>query len=192
MQCYAVSNVELNTRRRYKWKYFPRYWPFVSNSSGRPVALSFGVLGDVRLNKLLSKQARSRRFVMPWCSLWRDFNVTGSTRSFGVFLDVHLNEQLSRWFDTPWRSLWGNCNKSRSPSDFACQAKTKRKSLNIIYTWKVDKCNSTTQPPSSVELKIPLACLLKLIHHVLHKILLKHLYQLRFMLASVKSRVLSR
>ena len=37
------------------------------------------------------------------------------TRSFGVFLDLHLNKQFSkqsrrRWFVTPSRSLWRHCN----------------------------------------------------------------------------------
>ena len=37
------------------------------------------------------------------------------TRSFGVFFDLLLNQQLSkqwrrRWFETPLRSLWRHCN----------------------------------------------------------------------------------
>ena len=39
------------------------------------------------------------------------------TRSFDVFFDVRLNQQLSkqlrrRWFETPSRSLWPHCNGS--------------------------------------------------------------------------------
>ena len=38
-----------------------------------------------------------------------------ATRSFDVFFDLHLNQELSkqwrrRWFDTPLRSLWCHCN----------------------------------------------------------------------------------
>ena len=37
------------------------------------------------------------------------------TRSFDVFFDLHLNQQLSKhrrrwWFGTPSRSLWHHCN----------------------------------------------------------------------------------
>ena len=53
-----------------KWKHFPRYWPFcVGNSpvtceflSQRPVARSFDVFFDLRLNKRLCKQSRRRWF----------------------------------------------------------------------------------------------------------------------------------
>ena len=38
------------------------------------------------------------------------------TRSFDVFLDLRLNQQLGkqrirRWFETPLRSLWRHCNE---------------------------------------------------------------------------------
>ena len=38
------------------------------------------------------------------------------TRSFDIFFDLHLNQQLSkplrrRWFETPSRSLWRHCNE---------------------------------------------------------------------------------
>ena len=48
-----------------KWKYFPRYWPFVreihrsllSFIAQRPVMRSFDAFVDLRLNKRLSKQS---------------------------------------------------------------------------------------------------------------------------------------
>ena len=53
------------------------------------------------------------------------------TRSFGVFIDLGLNQQLSkqwrrRWFKTPSCSLWSHCNASH-------------KSLNSLY-----KCTQCT------------------------------------------------
>ena len=42
--------------------------------SQRPVTRSFDVVFDLRLNKRLSKQSRSRWFEMPSCSLWRHCN----------------------------------------------------------------------------------------------------------------------
>ena len=64
-----------------KWKHFPRYWAFVwgihrspLNSPQRPVARSFDVFYDLRLNKRLSKQARRWWFEMPSRSLWRHCN----------------------------------------------------------------------------------------------------------------------
>ena len=45
-----------------------------------------------------------------------DFSTqTPVTRSFDVFFDLHLNQQLSkqwrrRWFETPSNSLWRHCN----------------------------------------------------------------------------------
>ena len=40
------------------------------------------------------------------------------TRSFAIFLDLHLNKRLSKqswcwWFETPSRSLWRHCNATR-------------------------------------------------------------------------------
>ena len=48
-----------------KWKYFPRYWPFVPRiqqvtgefPSQRPVTRSFDAFFDLLLNKRLSKQS---------------------------------------------------------------------------------------------------------------------------------------
>ena len=40
-----------------KWKYFPRYWPFVRGIHRSPVTRSFDVFFDLRLNKRLSKQS---------------------------------------------------------------------------------------------------------------------------------------
>ena len=43
----------------FKWKHFPRYWPFVVTGefpSQRPVTRSFDVFFDLRMNKRLSEQ----------------------------------------------------------------------------------------------------------------------------------------
>ena len=59
-----------------KWKYFPRYWPFVWGihrspvNSPREVKRSFDVFFDLRLNKRLGKQPKRRRFKTPSRSLW--------------------------------------------------------------------------------------------------------------------------
>ena len=65
-----------------KWKYFPRYWPFVRgihrspvNSPQRPVTRSFDVFFDLRLHKRLSKQSWGWWFETPSWSLWRHCNV---------------------------------------------------------------------------------------------------------------------
>ena len=65
-----------------KWKHFPRYWPFVRNSSvtgefpaQRPMTRSFNVIFDLCLNKRLSKQSWSLWFETPSRSLWRHWNV---------------------------------------------------------------------------------------------------------------------
>ena len=60
----------------------------------RPVARSFGVFFDLRLNKRLSKQSRGRWLETPSRSLWHDCNVCG--------VDVHIPCWLmcpqSSWF----------------------------------------------------------------------------------------------
>ena len=59
-----------------KWKHFPRYWPFVQgiHRGQRPVARSFDVFLDLRLNKRLSKQSWGWWFETPSCLLWRHCN----------------------------------------------------------------------------------------------------------------------
>ena len=60
-----------------KWKHFPRYWPFVRGihrSTQRPVARSFDVFFDLRLNKRLSKQSWSWWFETLSHPLWRHCN----------------------------------------------------------------------------------------------------------------------
>ena len=54
-----------------KWKKNPRYWPFMWGIHRSPVARSFDVFFDLRLNKRLSKQSRRRLFETPSSSLWR-------------------------------------------------------------------------------------------------------------------------
>ena len=68
-----------------KWKYFPRYWPFVqgihrsrrefTGPAQRPVTWSFDVFFDLRPNKQLSKQWWGWWFETPSWSLWRHRNV---------------------------------------------------------------------------------------------------------------------
>ena len=67
-----------------KWKYFPRYWPFVRGIHPSTVnsphksqwrgALMFSLI--CALNKLLGKQSRGWWFETPSRSLWRHWNIT--------------------------------------------------------------------------------------------------------------------
>ena len=54
-----------------KWKYFPRYWPFMQgiHRSQRPVTRSFDVFFYLRLNKRLSKQSSGWWFETRSCPL---------------------------------------------------------------------------------------------------------------------------
>ena len=72
---YNVSKI-MNHDDVIKWKHFPRYWPFVQgiHRGQRPVARSFDVFLDLRLNKRLSKQSWSWWFETPSCPLWRHCN----------------------------------------------------------------------------------------------------------------------
>ena len=54
-----------------KWKHFPRYWPFVRK---RPVARSFDIFFDLRLNNQLNKQSRGWWFETLSCSFRRHCN----------------------------------------------------------------------------------------------------------------------
>ena len=83
-----------------KWKHFPRYWPFVRgiNRSGdfpaqRPVARSFYVFFDLRLNKRLSKQSWGWWFETLSRPLWRHRNVDRLQQD--VFVDNYkcMSEQ---------------------------------------------------------------------------------------------------
>ena len=55
-----------------KWKYFPRYWPFV-----RGIHRSFDVFFDIRPNKRLSEHWWCWWFETPSRPLWRHCNVLG-------------------------------------------------------------------------------------------------------------------
>ena len=65
-----------------KWKYFPRYWPFVRGVHQSPVnslhkgqwrgALMFSLI--CALDERLSKQSLGWWFETPWCPLWRHCN----------------------------------------------------------------------------------------------------------------------
>ena len=60
----------------FKWKHFPRYWPFVrwpvtgEFASQKPLTRSFDVIFDLRLNIQLSKRLRGWWFETPSRSLW--------------------------------------------------------------------------------------------------------------------------
>ena len=64
----------------FKWKHFPRYWPFVRGihriPAQRPVTGSFDVFFDLRLNKRLGKQSRGWWFETLSRPLWRHCNET--------------------------------------------------------------------------------------------------------------------
>ena len=92
--CHSVRHCVPNTHARFniwlkkihddvfKWKHFPRYWPFVRGihrspvPSQRPVTQSFYVFLDLRLapEQTVRKQSRRRLFETPSCSLWRHWN----------------------------------------------------------------------------------------------------------------------
>ena len=59
-----------------KWKYFPRYWPFVReiHRSQRIVTRGFYVIFDLRPNKRLSKQSRGWWFETLSHPIWRHSN----------------------------------------------------------------------------------------------------------------------
>ena len=57
-----------------KWKYCPRYWPFVRGIHRSPVTRSCDVFFYFRLNKRLSKQSWGWWFETPSRSLWRHRN----------------------------------------------------------------------------------------------------------------------
>ena len=83
-----------------KWKYFPRYWPFVLGihwspvkfPMQRPVMRGFDVYFDVLLNKPLSKQSRGLWFETPSCPLWQHCNV--------------LRNFWRSWIPTPLRFVY--------------------------------------------------------------------------------------
>ena len=81
-----------------KWKHFPRYWPFVRGihrgefPTQRPVARSFDVFFDLRLNKRLSKQPWGWWFETLSRLLWRHRNVGSHWQwlRFGTGTDTGL------------------------------------------------------------------------------------------------------
>ena len=59
------------------------------------------------------------------------------TRSFNVFLNLRLNEWLSKqwwgwWFETPSCPLWRHYNKSHAVADFSCFHK---KNIKFLHHW---------------------------------------------------------
>ena len=57
-----------------KWKYFPRFWPFVRGIHHWQMTQVFEIFLDLRLNKSLSKQSWGWWFETPLRSLWRHCN----------------------------------------------------------------------------------------------------------------------
>ena len=104
-----------------KWKHFLCHWPFVRETTGdggfpsqRPVAWSFDVVFDLRLNKWLSKQTRSRWFEMPSHSLWCHCNenplekteaFTFSIISYVIFSILVLKSSVQCLFWTVMKNL---------------------------------------------------------------------------------------
>ena len=98
-----------------KWKHFPRNWPLCGEFTGpgefptqRPVARSFGVFFDLRLNKRLSKQPWGWWFETPLWSLWCQCNakeipllvvVTVITLVTSIFVETETETSL---FNTTW------------------------------------------------------------------------------------------
>ena len=75
-----------------KWKYFPRYWPFVKGIHRWPVysphkgQWRVALMFVLRLNKRLSKHSRRRRFETPTPALWRHCN---EELSGSLMLGIH-------------------------------------------------------------------------------------------------------
>ena len=97
-----------------KWKYFLRYWPFVTGEfpSQRPVTRSFDVLFDLRLNKRLNKQSRRRWFEKPS----PHYDVTVMLMMIPIVCDIDffsvviisisLYQNYDCHLSCSWRCLW--------------------------------------------------------------------------------------
>ena len=118
-----------------KWKYFPRYWLFVRG-----------------IHRSLLDHPPPPPPPTHTHTQWP------MTRSFVVFLDLHLNKWLTkqsrcRWFETPSRSLWCHCNVS---SDFATLSDvthiTREKINDILCCWQHVKTEWSQALQSAVTL----------------------------------------
>ena len=86
-----------------KWKYFPRYWPFVwgihrspVNSPHKgPVTWNLDVFFDLHLNKRFSKQSWGWWFETSSCSLWRHCNASQGV-SVVSFLENMIVDALAK------------------------------------------------------------------------------------------------
>ena len=62
------------------------------------------------------------------------------TRSFGVIIDLRLNERLSKkswgwWFGTPPGSLWRHCNALIMERSFVFRTANNKESLGVFSWW---------------------------------------------------------
>ena len=100
-----------------KWKHFPRHWPFVTSRSPpqRPLTRRFDVFFDLRLNKRLIKQSRRLWLETQSRSLWRHFNVTGSSFVWQIQLTTRKTSNLR--IAALWAEITGHwwipCTKGR-------------------------------------------------------------------------------
>ena len=98
-----------------KWKYFPRYWPYVRESTNhqwillkRPVTGNVGVLLDLCLNKRWSKQSVRQWFEKPSRSLWHHCKVsTWGTDTWRTILLTHVcKSYVGTKYDSGIMRLW--------------------------------------------------------------------------------------
>ena len=91
-----------------KWKYFPRYWPFVRGihrgRTQRPVTRSFGVSCDLRRNKRLNKQLWGWWFETLLRPVWRQCNVMRKTEQQIIWTHGNWLFQVM-WFLACWSIL---------------------------------------------------------------------------------------
>ena len=89
-----------------KWKHFPRYWPFVQGIHRSPVARSYDVFFELRLNKRLSKQSWGWRFETLLRPLWRPCNDTDLTTRM-VIIYFFIGLLMSMHHKVVYRQLHG-------------------------------------------------------------------------------------
>ena len=90
-----------------KWKHFPCYWPFVRgiHRRQRPVARSFDVFFDLRLNLQLSKQLRRWWFETLPRSLWHHCNEFHRFASKLAEIYVKMNIRSLTMFRRPLATI---------------------------------------------------------------------------------------
>ena len=145
----CAPEAPVRTWWRHQMETFPRYWPFVREStiyggfpSQRPVTRSFDVFPDLRPKKRLSKQSRRRWFETPSRSLWRHCNDSERSEiseyeSWGSVVSRDVTIRYLVWY-------WNGARKYEQNS-FAERWRTKQYDLcsYIPPQCQVDSCRCT-------------------------------------------------